>query len=180
VTFLSFAPPEPSVVVPFLQLVALTEGHIFPQSDVAALYDQTRAAPLPLWYGGSKELPAAPRAVDEAEEGGGDVRRALMRLQVECAWRVGGGDVSEGETEWSEGRIVGGGSDDMVEFEEKGAGDKSMEVETKAGANVDALERMAAGADGRSFADAFVARRQHVALLVSQTFIRSTGEVGPS
>lgn len=165
--FLSFAPPEPSVAAPYLQLVALSEGHIFPSPDFVKLYDQTTAAPLPTWYSGGKDWPAPPRLVDEAEEGGGDVRRALMRLQVECGWRIGGGAVKEGETEWSEGQLFEGEATAVAGVDQV-TGDSRMEVEAEQGpASVEVLTRMATAADGVSFADAFVARRLPVMLLVS-------------
>ena len=151
--------------MPYLQLVALNEGHVFPQADVARLYDQTRAAPLPLWYGGGKDWPAPPRLVDEAEEGGGDLRRALMKLQVECGWRVGGGEVMEGETQWSKGRLVVRGDERAAV--ERAVDEGGMEVEGEEDTAVRKLKRMAMGADSVSFADSFVARRQPVALLVS-------------
>lgn len=165
--FLSFAPPEPSIAVPFLSLVALSEGHVLPQADLERLYDTARAAKVPLGQGqGASDWPLSPLPIDEAAVGGGDLRRALLRLQFECQWAVGGGaaweeEGKEGETEWSEGRLMLDGD----EVEE--AVVAAMEVDEAKVEPVAVLDRMSRAADCLSFADAFLARRPLVVMLVS-------------
>ncbi|GAA5891931.1 hypothetical protein JCM8208_002941 [Rhodotorula glutinis] len=175
--FLSFAAPSPDVAVPYLQLVALREGHILPSSTVDSLYSTfSRSRPYPAWLTqqqpGERPLPHPLSSMPLPSD---DLRKAIMQLQFECAWGVAGasgGDGSGGvqaeeETTWCEGALRVPRAAGHVD-EPSGAlvGSQGGTMGQRgAGGRVDGgLERAALAADALSFADAHVARR--IAVLI--------------
>ncbi|KAL8278204.1 hypothetical protein RQP46_009377 [Phenoliferia psychrophenolica] len=85
---LEFAPPEPELAVSFLQLAALSQGHILSTRDLQHLYDEeSRLTPTIIHQDGpSQPLPHPGSADVRAPR---DLRRALTQLQFECQWAVG-------------------------------------------------------------------------------------------
>ncbi|BGP36274.1 hypothetical protein JCM10449v2_000172 [Rhodotorula kratochvilovae] len=164
--FLSFAAPEPSLAVPYLQLVALREGHILPTANVTTLYSAfSRSRPYPAWLTAQQPgVRPLPHPLSSAPLPSDDLRKALMQLQVECGWGVGGRASAngwleagkEGETRWSEGTLRVPRDDGDVETPTAGL--------PAANGVGDAFERAARAADALSFADAHVAR--HIAVLI--------------
>ncbi|GAA6055540.1 hypothetical protein JCM3770_006777 [Rhodotorula araucariae] len=167
--FLSFAAPEPLVAVPYLQLVALREGHILPASTVSMLYTAfSRSRPYPAWL--TTQQPGVrplPHPLSSAPLPSDDLRKALMQLQAECGWGVGGCASAEGwldagaagETRWSERTLHV--PPDEVEVEGEG-----LAAGAPVGDADDAFERAVRAADALSFADASIARR--IAVLIEE------------
>ncbi|KAK4705531.1 hypothetical protein P7C70_g672, partial [Phenoliferia sp. Uapishka_3] len=149
---LDFAPPEPALAIPFLQLAALSEGHITSPSALINLYDVDSRHPtdLILYDGPSQPLPhpdsPAVRAVP-------DLRRSLTQLQFECQWALGDTqdgsgwmDVSPeriGRSSWSTGTYAR----PLVES-----------VVARSGTE-DSFESAQLKAEALSFSDSYVARR---------------------
>lgn len=170
--FLSFAAPSPDLAVPYLQLVALREGHILSFSTVDSLYSAfSRSRPYPAWLTqqqpGERPLPHPLASMPLPSD---DLRKALMQLQFECAWGVSGAADVEGsvrapggeETTWCEGALrvpvgpEGRGRLSTVPFDPQGG---TTGRGGTVGRSDNALERAAQAADALSFADAHVARR---------------------
>lgn len=157
---LHFAPPEPAVVTPFLQLVALSEGHLLSAPDLTYLYDVESRAPNNVLLQDGPASPL-PHPFSPAVRPLPDLRRALLQLQFECQWAVGdnmGGvdwmDLSkerDTRTSWSSGTYEG----------------KAREQDEERGAAADSLEVACDKLDALSFADAYVRRRTDVAIEVS-------------
>ncbi|TNY23810.1 hypothetical protein DMC30DRAFT_388948 [Rhodotorula diobovata] len=182
VNFLSFAAPSPDLAVPYLQLVALREGHILSASTVASLYSRfSPSRPYPAWLTqqqpGERPLPHPLSSMPLPSD---DLRKALMQLQFECGWGLPGraepagshGAPGEPETMWCEGALrVPPDAEDVdvpVAATSASSGTPSL---TKNGASVgvDALERATQAADALSFADAHVSRRIAVLLEDEET-----------
>lgn len=161
---LDFAPPEAAVAVPFLQLVALSEGHILTDADLRHLYDTESliSAPLILQDGPSQPIPHPWSPPVRAAP---DLRRALVQLQFNCQWAIGGfsgGVASAGETSWSVGTYQAPGAGEEVE---------ALRPESHAHDLTDALEDVLVKADALSFADAFVCRRTNTHYQVSLSLL---------
>lgn len=169
ISFLPFAPPAPALAVPFLQLVALHEGHLIDSASLAHLYsNEYSPAPDADRKSQAEQIPypdAEDRIVVE-----GDVRRCLTQLQFECQWAVGdrmGGvgwmDFSkDGEkTAWSAGTFSRDGADGV---EMAVVDSKSLEEKVKA------LETI-------SFVDSFVERRIEILLDVRHHSLPSVYEL---
>lgn len=84
--YLPYEAVEPEVALPFLRLVALSEGHIIPLSNLTSLYNlDSPAPPTPSYffkahgdaYPSYQPLPCP------------DLRKALSQLQFECQWALG-------------------------------------------------------------------------------------------
>ncbi|GAA5858303.1 hypothetical protein JCM8547_004640 [Rhodosporidiobolus lusitaniae] len=160
-SYLSFAAPSPSIAVPYLSLIALSEGHILPSSTLTALYASSSSPTNPPYLlqqqPGDRPIPhpysGAPM------KSGGDLRKSVMRMQVDLGWRIveGREERKEGRVRWQEGglRVLGREKeeeeDELTSVEEEGVKDGTEEG--------DALERAAKVAEAMSAADALVDRR---------------------
>ncbi|GAA5899251.1 uncharacterized protein JCM6883_005158 [Sporobolomyces salmoneus] len=150
---LPFAPPSSSLITPYLQLVALSEGHLVSPEAIERLYEAEESttnegeeAWLTLCKNakGVRPLPHPFTSEGKKEK---DLRKALMQLQFELQ-RDGKSEkkTKEGEKRW----IVGGlGSKESVEG--------TMLAEASDTSKW--LARAVAASDALSFADAEVSRR---------------------
>lgn len=142
--YLPYEAVEPEVAVPFLRLVALSEGHILPESNITSLYNlESPAPPTPSHffkahgdaYPSYQPLPCP------------DLRKALSQLQFECQWALGVSAVS-----WMDFNRIG--------REERTAWSRWKEVVTPAPSSdfctvqVDSL----VAAEALSFMDAHISR----------------------
>jgi hypothetical protein len=149
--YLAFTAPCLSLVVPFLQLIALHEGHIRSAGSMAKLYDQSIARE-PSWI----------KRGEEEKEQGRDLRRALMQLEFDCQWGIGdrtGGvgwmDLDEKEKWKRIGWSVEAVLPEIVEG--------TLEAESVEGTR---WSKAVIKAESQSFCDAFVERRIEILLEV--------------
>lgn len=156
ISFLPFAPPAPALAIPFLQLVALHEGHLIPPSSLAALYSHESAPTLNVDRKSQTEQIPFPDNGDGIPVIQGDVRRSLNQLQFECQWAVGD---SMGGVGWMD-------FSDEGEKEEKTAWSAGAFARENVGVNREvamelggSLEDSVRATDSNSFCDAFVERR---------------------
>lgn len=152
--FLQFSPPEPSLAVPFLQLLALMDGHIYPSAEMHSTY--TTASPL---VARSKVFRQDQAVLPEefADEVSWDLRRTMVRLQWEC-----------------QSAVVGSGSEDSLAegmstwFEHPAGGLGDTTLDDGGGGSLKSCMR---AAETASWADSFVARRIEIASDVCPPFI---------
>ncbi|GAA6018238.1 hypothetical protein JCM11491_005644 [Sporobolomyces phaffii] len=148
---LPFSPPAPTLVVPYLELIALSEGHVVEPRLVRRLYarstvqDDDGDDDVESWLchrnGKEQGLPHPIRATRDEEVGReGDLRKTITQLQFELSRRQRTG----------EGLVVGALRDENVEDVGTAAGDQG---------EGDELERIVRATDSISFADAHVSRR---------------------
>lgn len=171
--YLPFDAPSPELAVPFLELIALREGHILSRTAVSSLYASTiHASSLPwLTRGAADPLPHPfPTMPDPAA----DLRHALTQLQFSCQWGIGdtlGGigwaqSSGENETVWSVGALpsVEPPKDlHLAHARRLEADQDSATIEDKT-----TISTIDAVVDSLSFADAYVSRRNVVLLEVSE------------
>ncbi|ORY80273.1 hypothetical protein BCR35DRAFT_92911 [Leucosporidium creatinivorum] len=167
--FLPFDAPSPDLAEPFLELVALNEGHILPRTAVTSLYTSTeRTTSLPWLTRGAAD--PFPHPFPTTLEPAADLRQALAQLQFSCQWAVGdiaGGagwshDSGEEVTAWSVGTLPS-----MDEPKESHPAQARRLEGSKDGVDT-AVATLEAVADSVSFADAYVSRRNAVLLEVSE------------
>ncbi|GAA6064790.1 hypothetical protein JCM10212_004961 [Sporobolomyces blumeae] len=153
---LEFAPPEPSIAIPYLALVALSEGYIVPASTLSKVYEQTcRSRPHPSWLCRNERDRPLPHPFSSAPPSSKDLRKTLLQLQFGCqrGWKRDDTDqaIDEGWTRWI---VLDGPGAEEVKGRELGSGDP-----TESGFSHDELERAVIASDCLSFSDAEVARR---------------------
>ncbi|GAA5918474.1 hypothetical protein JCM1841_003986 [Sporobolomyces salmonicolor] len=174
---LDFAPPEPALSIPFLQLVALSEGHLLTASSLTHLFIQnSRSSPNPPWLLNASRSRALPHPYSNAPLVSVDLRKAMMQLQWECQWGLGdptGGvgwmdleneKVREERTSWSVGTLERKEKPKKEKFKKEGKEQpEKMEVDgsgrNKAERELEELKKAWIAADSLSFADAYVSRR---------------------
>ncbi|GAA6007598.1 uncharacterized protein JCM10292_003938 [Rhodotorula paludigena] len=183
VSYLSFAAPPASLIVPYLQLVALREGHVNAPATLSTLYESfSRSRPYPPWMlqqqaplGGRGERPI-PHPLAKAPLPSDDLRKALMQLQFECQWGIGGPgsgvgrtskakgheNGSQTETRWSEGTLRVPPEPDEAVAPHANGDAVSLNAD-------DAFDRAVRAADALSYADAHVARRVSVLIEHDET-----------
>lgn len=152
--YLEFASPAKELAVPFLELVALSEGHIIPREHLLHLYDSDSRPPRhPAWLThGPADAHPHPNPSSPAPEP--DLRRALAQLQFECQWAIGdrmGGigwmdftPERDERTAWSAGTYRTVPPPPLARMDQDGE---------------DVLAATVVAAEALSFADAFLARR---------------------
>lgn len=138
VSFLSFEPPPASLVVPFLQLVALSEGHHLSAAALERLYAGS-AYLLPTWIDNYRVPSWNDVSYPKRQL---DLRKTLAQLQLQ------GKRLKAAETA---GALGDGGP------ARKLGTDEVLEVK---------LDAMVVTTEAISFADAFVARRYEILLEV--------------
>ncbi|KAI5480628.1 Rho guanyl-nucleotide exchange factor [Pseudohyphozyma bogoriensis] len=181
--FLRFAAPEPSIAVPFLQLVALSEGHVISPEALTKLYTMNSLGTIDV---ATLEGPSFPltHPTYAGIESSPDLRKSLNQLQFECQWAVGstnggvdwmGLDIPEEEranqTAWSVGTYLG-----------KSGKSGGVIVEAKEEKELRGVEGMLVGAEALSFVDAYVARRSAVQFEIDEADVFDAGPsqlIGP-
>ncbi|GAA5889128.1 hypothetical protein JCM5296_007173 [Sporobolomyces johnsonii] len=174
---LDFAPPEPALAIPFLQLVALSEGHLLTASSLTHLFTQdSRSSPNPPWLLNANPARPLPHPYSNAPLVSVDLRKAMMQLQWECQWGLGDptggvgwldlGDekVKEGRTSWSVGTLERNEEPKKEESKQEGKEKPAKMDDDESGKNeaereVEELKKAWIAADSLSFADAYVSRR---------------------
>lgn len=105
---LRYRSPPPSISVPYLQLLALSEGHLLSSTETKRLYDSTSltdisgisslqpfpsTGPLHVYASLTPQDIVEPRLdfnAEGVEKGKShDLRKAIMQLQFWCQWAVG-------------------------------------------------------------------------------------------
>lgn len=167
IPYLTFDAPEPEVVVPFLQLVALDQGHIIDPSDLAQLYQSTKPDQVDSWLLRGPADPL-PHPFPTASPPSLDLRKALATLQFSCQWGVGDAAGGVGwmelsaqkdeQTLWSMGTLMKQISDDAP------VSDVPVPLRPT-------MEDLEASAETLSFADSFVERRNIVLLDVRRSAV---------
>ncbi|GAA5955051.1 hypothetical protein JCM10213_002588, partial [Rhodosporidiobolus nylandii] len=176
VLYLAFSAPTPDEAVPFLQLIALREGHILDPAALEALYQASTSPSYPAYLAqtqpGDRPLP---HPLSGAPLPSRDLRKAVMQLQVELQCGADGtesegdkGKAKEGETRW----IVGGLKTPSPEEEQEegyeaggNSAPPSLQDSTRmASPALEALRKAEVAAEAMSAADALVDRRMRVRL----------------
>ncbi|GAA5827161.1 hypothetical protein JCM11251_001147 [Rhodosporidiobolus azoricus] len=166
--YLDFSPPEPALAVPYLQLVALLEGHILPPLALTKVYEKySPPRPYPPYLmqtqPGERPLPHPSAQVVASA----DLRKALMRLEGELVWRGGGDDqkMKEDGTRWQLGGLRSFERYNNREGEEEENGTSAAQAIMTNGSNsLQALKGASTAAEALSSADALIDRRIRVIL----------------
>ncbi|GAA5915527.1 hypothetical protein JCM6882_005926 [Rhodosporidiobolus microsporus] len=171
--YLDFAPPEPALAIPYLQLISLLEGHLVAPSTLSQLYEDFSSPALYPPYlaqtqPGERPLP---HPMSKAPlKGGGDLRKAVMQLEGELAWRGGLGkaQVGDDETRWQVGGLRvpkrEGEEEEDVEVKKVEGGLTQLDGGTTLDPALEGLKRATVAAEALSAADALVDRRIRVFL----------------
>ncbi|BGP21259.1 AAA family ATPase [Rhodotorula toruloides] len=168
--FLSFAPPAPSLAVPFLHLLSLRAGYIPSTAALEALYDSTAPRHYPAWLlqsqmgtarrgggGGSGDRPL-PSWTSSQPIPARDLRKAIMRLEFECSDRPPSG--REGEIVFLQQNQATGGQNDRI---------VRTAAQVGSAAHLDGLSAALAAADTLSWADSHVVKRIEVRIEDEET-----------
>lgn len=175
-TVLHFQAPLPALAVPYLQLVALAEGHMLDADEVENLYVATAAAeaaaPSYLPCDGPLHPDTSFANPDRASGDSGqvtyDLRHAIAQLSVWCQWAVGAErdpmglkahelekwSSTQESAVWSMTSLAGAYAENDDEEGETPAATAPADAPTLL-AQLQALRKMA---DARSFADANLKR----------------------